>query len=479
MNEKFIFTCSTNDQDVLCRFLSNIQRSESEKVLNASVVIDRITYQPSLISEEIDVIIRLIQTQWCNIQTIALYDDVIPYNEILSSREVLSDYMNLIKTSLHETNYTEQRKRYEFLIQSKNYYKVTIYYYYFRYLEEMFDVPQHISKFIVPFSELEPDIILKVAAVNTNNNKCPIYQYFHTNLEIHYNLLVLYHLSENSLQLADHIEKVTQDLIAVCRQHFKRLKRDGEMFMCPCIRQLFMILQLIKQKTGENENSFWKMFNGLLENDDPLFSFSLLKCIVAGQQTMEMYNISNISTNFDFLETKLKFFLTDPVPNIIPGIFKIIDFLVNDIWSKNAKIELFQIIWDYYSKRLNISNKDYTKLNSLDLYTNMETILIKRENCKEDFELFVAILVAHLKNHPEHWGKMKGRIYSQLGTNKLKELNPTGIAHVSILFIALSNIFYEEMQKKILSLLEVFVRERKEQPMVWNIFAALVSIDIY
>lgn len=338
----------------------------------------------------------------------------------------------------------------------------------------MFEAVKPLSNFIVPFHELESDMLLKIAAFNMNNKKCPIYQYFHTNLEIQYHLLILYYFSGNHLALESHIDNITQNMITVCRKHYKRC--GNEVFLCPCVKQLFMILQYIKEKTTSNGNNFWKIFNSALQNDDPLFSLFLLRELAETEELLIKENyISDITTNFEFLETKLKYYLINAETNTVTEVFKIIDVLVNRVWSKKAKIEAFQIIWDYYSKRLNISNKNYAKLGTLDIYKCQENILYSKENCKEDFEIFVSTLTVHLKWHPEHWGKMKGRIYSQLGANKLKELNETGIAHVGILFTALSSLFYDEMQKKILSFFDVLAKEKKDFPILWNVYMSFVS----
>lgn len=332
----------------------------------------------------------------------------------------------------------------------------------------------HIANIVVPFDELETDIILKVAAISMNNKTCPLYQYFHANLEIQFNILMVYFYGNYS-KLENYIETISKNLIAICRKCYGRLASGRQIFVCPCIKQFFLILQFIKHKYNTNENSFWKVFNMLVENDEPLFAFSLLKELAATAGIVKKTNEINISSNFEFLEQKIKVFLANESNNI-PEIFRIVDVLINDIWSDNAKIEVLLVIWDFYSKRLNISNKNYARLSTIDLYRDLENILFSRENCKEDFELFVSILITHLRKHPEFWSKTKGRIFCKLGPNKLKELNETGFVHIAFLFLALSNIFYEEMQKKIFTLLDVFVKEKKELPLVWNIHMLYVSI---
>lgn len=112
--DKFIFTCSVRDQDIL-HLTYNTDSFQIKKDIGSNIVIDGIIYQPSLVHEEIDVIVRLIQNHWCYIQTIALYDEIIPYNEILSLRNLLNEYMNLVKLSLNACNQKEQKLRFVYI----------------------------------------------------------------------------------------------------------------------------------------------------------------------------------------------------------------------------------------------------------------------------------------------------------------------------------------------------------------------------
>lgn len=111
LNEKFMFTCSTDYQNILCRFLQNIDSIHIKKQLEANVVINEILYQAELLCDEIVDIVRLIKSHWCSIQIIALNDDLIPYDEIIDSRNVIFEYMDLIKISLNACNDEDQKIR--------------------------------------------------------------------------------------------------------------------------------------------------------------------------------------------------------------------------------------------------------------------------------------------------------------------------------------------------------------------------------
>lgn len=110
--DKFMLNCSINDQDVLHLFICNTDSSRIRTDISSNIVIDGMIYHPNLANEEISVIVRLIQNHWCYIQTIALHDELIPYNEILASRSLLNQYMNLVKLSLNACNDKEQKLRF-------------------------------------------------------------------------------------------------------------------------------------------------------------------------------------------------------------------------------------------------------------------------------------------------------------------------------------------------------------------------------
>lgn len=110
--DKFILNCSISDQDGLHLATCDTDSSRIRNDIGSNIVIDGVIYQPSLVNEEIGVIVRLIQNHWCYIQTIALHDELIPYNEIVSSRNLLNQYMNLLKLSLNACGDKEQKLRF-------------------------------------------------------------------------------------------------------------------------------------------------------------------------------------------------------------------------------------------------------------------------------------------------------------------------------------------------------------------------------
>jgi hypothetical protein len=175
------------------------------------------------------------------------------------------------------------------------------------------------------------------------------------------------------------------------------------------------------------------------------------------------------------LESALKAILAKTgYNNSIFTTLKSVEYLVCDLWLKSAKIEVCQMLWEYFSKRLNMSTRTNTTFTLTELVELMDTILWAPKDCQQDFELFLAMLSAHLNEHPYHWGKMKGRIYSQLGPNKVRDLNNVGIFHVSLLFISLTKINFDELSKKFLSFIENLPQGKKESQLIWTIYASFV-----
>lgn len=111
MNDKYIFSCSQQDDKVFHKLVQTINVSENKENLDANILIHDIYYHPSLLSEEIYIISRHIQSNWFHIQSIALNDEIIPYEEIIVLRETINQYMNLIRLSLiicDNTNHNER-----------------------------------------------------------------------------------------------------------------------------------------------------------------------------------------------------------------------------------------------------------------------------------------------------------------------------------------------------------------------------------
>ncbi|KAJ8955960.1 hypothetical protein NQ314_006809 [Rhamnusium bicolor] len=273
--------------------------------------------------------------------------------------------------------------------------------------------------------------------------------------------------------------KIMRDLIIISRKDYNRTSNQNrQVFLCNCMRNFWLIIQLFAEKIRDSD-WFWKIFNNLFENEEPMFTLWLLKDVSSLQCFNDVLlddegnKCYRIKPNYTLLEIKLKVLLSNAGSNTFMECLRIIEPLLCNFWLKRAKIEVFQIIWDYYSKRLNVSNKKVI-CNTLELNELIDTIIWSPRNCKGDFEVFLGMLICHLREYPTHWGKMKGRIYSQLGPNKLKDLNEIGITHVMLLFMSLASINFNELSKKIISFVEYLPSEKKNTPIVWKIYAVFL-----
>ncbi|XP_023022275.2 protein MMS22-like [Leptinotarsa decemlineata] len=438
-----------------------VPMSQQLRISENKLFIGEQVYNRRLIIEEIDIILRLAQREWHYLQTIALNGDVLAYEEMMYSRELINKSFSAITESLLLCEYPSQKAR---------------------YASQTLDKVIFFTNTVLSFSELSEEFVIKLSALKESDTRNPVYQYFHTFLEIHYYTLVLHYICGSSkIVLENKIETIIINLVVLARRSFQRqITRD--VFGCPCVKNIWLLIQLFCEKTRDPD-FFWKIFNKKLETEDSLFTLWLLKDVA----NLHSYNTSlrneenhseRIRENYELIQFKLKPLLLKADSDMLMEILKSIEPLICGLWLKQGSIQTYQIIWDYYSKRLNVSKRNYTNSTALDLVELLDIILFKPKECKGDFEKFISMLICQLQSHPEHWGKMKGRIYSQLGPNKLKELSETGIIHVMLLFIALSAVGYEEVTKKVVSIFDTLPPEKKNTPLVWNVYITFNIIQV-
>lgn len=457
----YVFYCDKNKSENVLNLFQRIFTPNYEELEISEIYIGKHLYQKHVIIEEIDVAIRIAKTEWYQLQSVILYENILPFSELAYSRDVMNGTFLALLESLQLCGCCEQK---------------------LRYMASVTKALDTFSSCVVPITRLQDEMLVKVSSVSaTNDIKCPIYQYFHSFLDIQYHLLTLdYVCGASEERLEKRIVSVMKDLIVVIKKNYKRQNiQNRQSFLCNCVQKFWVILQLFTEKVGSDRNWFWKIFNSVVENEHPIFTLWLLKDI-AGLQSLnaalvdEGNRSDRITPNFILLESKLKSLLSNAGSETFLECFKIIEPLLSHLWLRQARIEIFQIVWDHYSKRLNISNRKPPQ-KALQLNEVMDSILHSPKDCNEDFEIFVGILIAHLREHPSHWGKMKGRIYSQLGPNKVKDLNETGVMHVMLLFLSLASINFEEMSKKITSFVENLPIEKRNTLYIWNIYTVFVS----
>ncbi|XP_044258656.1 protein MMS22-like [Tribolium madens] len=388
--------------------------------------------------EQVDVITRKVKTNWHYLQSVILNEITIASDDLIKLREEINKCLRLIIECLKccESDILKER-----------------------YLTSSWVNIKKIAQLTLPISELEQDIYLKLTSPR-NKNKCPVYQYFHTFLDLQFHLLIFDHISGNNEELQSRINIVVIDLITLSVSAHKQ--KTNSAFVCNCTQKFWLIVQLLCEK--HLEGSFWMIFNKNVENLNGDCILWLLKDVAKNLK----------QPNYTPLESALKKVLSGGEFTTILPVLKSLEPLLCDLWLKSSKIEIYQTLWDYFSKRLNVSSRvniDFTLTQLIDL---IDTILWSRKDCDYDFELFLAMLTTHLIEHPYHWGKMKGRIYSQLGPNKLKDLQNNGIFNVLLLYLALTKVNFEELSKKFLSFIENLPQEKKQTQLIWSFYAAFV-----
>ncbi|CAH1119830.1 unnamed protein product [Phaedon cochleariae] len=462
----YLLICEKNCENEVFNNLQTvfIPKCKELEDANPKIFIGEHFYNKNIIIEEIDILMRLVQSEWCIMQNIALYDDIVPYEEIVYSREFINKSFMAIKDCIQLCTHQPQKER---------------------YMNDTLKKINSFSNLVVPLDQISEEFVLKVSALKENDTKNPVYQYLHTFLELQYYLFTLQYLCKASAaEMEKAVEKILTSLIVLSKKHYQRqVSQIQKNVGCSCMKDFLLVIQLLLQKTVDDDFTFWRVFNRVLEDEVPLFSLWLLRHVAELQMVNSNFQIEgntceHIRPNYELLLNKLKPFLHSADSDMTLKLLEIIEPLLCNIWLKNAKIEVYQTIWDYFSKRLNVSKKNYSSHSALELNEAIENILWSWTKCNEDFEKFVGMMICHLKEYPAHWGKMKGRIYSQLGPNKLKELGETGIVHVMLLFIALGTINYEELLKKIVSFFESLPTEKKNTKLVWNIYTAFMFLQV-
>ncbi|CAG9761772.1 unnamed protein product [Ceutorhynchus assimilis] len=394
----------------------NLLSTQNPSPLNSHKIGEHF-YNNIEITEDNKVIVRLMRSRWFCIQDAVLNNLNIPLEDLQSSREFINEAFAAIV-----------------------YNKLSL------------QTLKTFTSTIVPIEQLS-DIILRKLIFSTQELS-PYYIYLHTLLEINYYITLL---SPDEKQL----EYLFKNILPLYKA------------TCNCMQHFWLSIQLLIEKSDTEK--FWKIFNQTLANEDPFIALSHLKELATIQKFQDVGPKSNrIQPNYDFLELKFKQLLNGATSDQLTTSFKLIEPLVCELWLKEGKLDLYQTVWDFYSKRLNVSNKNCQNLTALGFIETLDTITYNPKDCLEDFEIFVGLLVFHLKEFPIHWGKMKGRIYSQLGPNKVKDLTEIGIRHVMVLFLALSSIQFEDVEKKMLGFLDGLPKEKKMSGLIWNMYAAVI-----
>ncbi|XP_050298655.1 protein MMS22-like [Anthonomus grandis grandis] len=446
--ESNLFECSDkNSKQLLLKHLETLQyytKNESDLLQ----IIGTYSYNTKNLIQDSKTVLRLVKSRWFCIQDIMLNNNKISLEDVVESRRYINQGLyGLIQCLLGSKNCP---------------------------LDDQFkeEILLHLKSVISPLhniNKLKDTALLKGIKVSKHETSL-LHHFFHALLEIHYYILVLSFICDDSCQLMrSHLQVVIKNIFFIYNTATE---------FCCCLNNFWLVTQLLTEKKSPTHFIFWESFNKALEKEVPLNSLCFLEKVAAIQtfnSNFEDVSLKSerIKPNYEFLESKFKELLSEGGSETLTIGLKAIEPLISHLWLKECRINIFQIAWDFYSKRLNISQQS-SKTAPTHMVETLDKILFSPKECSEDFELFVGLLLVHLREFPLHWGKIKGRIYSQLGPNKMKDLSDTGIRHVILLYMALGSIHVEEVEKKMLAFLDHLSLEKKYSTCVWHMYSTLI-----
>lgn len=438
-----IFDCGLNESrhplDQLHKYTHSLSEDSEIEILG---------FKSRIAIEHIDILARKITKNWHYIQNVMLNDSTIVADDLINIREEINKCLKLIIECLKCCENSVLKER---------------------YLTSSWTEIRKITQLTLPISEWKNDIYVKLLSPS-NKKECCVYQYFHTWLDLQFYLIIYDYISANNDELQGRVQTIIEDLIKLSVKVFKT--KNNAVFVCSCHKNFWLIIQVLLETYLGLGASFWSVFNKTVDNFPSDFVLYLLKDVACLGDSK-----SSVGPNFPLLESSLKKFLSDvPLHSSIFPILKSLEALVCDLWLKSANIEVYQILWDHFRKRLNVSLRPKVNFTLNELVDVVDTVLWSGKDCQYDFELFLAMLGAHLSEHPYHWGKMKGRIFSQLGPNKVKDLDDKGIFNMLLLYLALTKVSFEELVKKFVVFVEILPVDKQQSQLVWSFYAAFVSI---
>lgn len=338
---------------------------------------------------------------------------------------------------------------------------------------------------IIHFSEMENVHLCKLNSNALKKEASGVYHYFHTYLNLQWHLIILnYCLYWYSIDVKNQIVQLIKDLTALGHLQYNKFgvqQRESDPFSCPCVKTLWICLQLLLEKQSNGE--FWTTFNKVLSETDPAFSLWLLYHISTLQgydETGSFMGVAckRVTPNQDFMESQLKKILSSDgnKTEILKCCLMNVEPLINSWWCSCIKVTIFQLLWEYFYKTLNFpSESDTAPTKALKILTTIDNIRTDPCSAKTAFQIFVGMLAKYLNENGNQWSKLKGRIYSRLPVKKSSTLSDPAFYNVYLLFAALAPVDFEELTGRICSMLENLSEDRQFSVFVWNLYCALVS----
>lgn len=328
-------------------------------------------------------------------------------------------------------------------------------------------------------SNLNEDSLTKLITTSLQKPDSIVYQYFHAYLDLRWLILTVELICDAPTDIISlTFKNLMKDLICISFKFYsKNNNRNSSDFVCVCIKKVWLLLNEFSEKFF-TETHLWDVYNEVVQNHEELFSFW---CLCNISQLLYKHNLregKNIVGNFFEIERKLKSLLLKTKQEELNKSLELLQPILEKYWIDCGKIDPYLLLWDYFYKNINYLNVSIPKscANAIENFKNITEVNSCENWNKCCFDVFLRMLVVHLKKYPGHWAKLRGRIYSRLSNQKLKEFNEKGIYSVCSLFVVLSSVHFEEMMKKLMDILESLPKEKKDLELIWILYSCIVSL---
>lgn len=338
---------------------------------------------------------------------------------------------------------------------------------------------------VIHLSELGDVGLCKLSAHALKKENSGVYQYFHTYLNLQWDLIVLeYCLCDYSNEVRNHVTQLVKDLTVLSHSKYNKIalqQSESSPFLCPCVKTLWICIQIFLDRQSNGE--FWAIFNKVVGETDPVFSLWFIHHISMLQGYDETGNFlgpacKRVVPNQDFIETQFKrLFTSDDNKNeIVKYCLMNVEPLINSWWCSQIKVTIFQLLWENFYKNLSFLSEEDMPKKARNILTTIESLCSDPCSAKTAFQLFIGMLAKYLIKNGTLWPKLKGRIYSRLPVKKSSSLNDSALYNVYLLFACLAPVEFEELTGRISGMLENLPQERQCSVFAWNLYCALVSL---
>lgn len=325
------------------------------------------------------------------------------------------------------------------------------------------DILRYLESLMALYSikKLDHKILSRIVSGNTDTVSS---QYFHLYLDLQWLVLTISYLCRKRKNILNVIQRnIMNNLIYLAHYMYDVKSVRDTPFICTCIQTFWISFEYFIWKVWNSETEFWLLYNNLINDYDLTFCMWLMQKIIVEN------NIKRC--NYSLIDLKLKSLLREECQE-----HKLLDLLhtlkpiLNKVWLENAKIDPYLCLWDYFFKNLNVLSTDYP--NKLVQFIKFVDVVEERKEFNS-YQLFINMLLCHLKEHPAHWAKLKGRIYSRLPAHKMEDFTRKGIFNISLFFLALTEVNFEESSKKLFELMSPIQKNNSE--LLAMIYMTLVS----